>query len=74
MSNSAKLINKMTIGGGGYTDAKAYRLKKLYEQFEYECRRIKRARLPLTLNIGTRWMAIATAVNCTAINGVTLAT
>lgn len=72
MSNAAKIQNKMTVTGG-YSNAKAYRLKKLYEQFEAECRRIKRARLPLTINIGTKWMATATAVGCTAINGVTLA-
>lgn len=73
MSSAAKIQNKMTVTGG-YSDAKAFRLKKLYSQFEEECRRIKRARLPLTINIGTKWMAVATAVGCTAINGVTLAT
>lgn len=73
MAHVSKITNKMTITGG-YSDAKAYRLAKLYEQFEAECRRIKRARLPLTLNIGAKWMATATAVGCAAIVGVTLAT
>lgn len=72
MSSAAKIQGKMTVTGG-YSNAKAFRLAKLYNLFEHECRRIKRARLPLTLNIGTKWMAVATAVGCTHINGVALA-
>lgn len=72
MSSIQQLSTRMTVSGGLST-AKQYRAAKLYSKLNVITRMIYRGQpASRTLKIGARLMTDATAIGCTAINGVTI--